>query len=109
VLELSLGEFGRFSEPAVQVLVSLASTSKHGYLIADEIEARTGRRPQPATLYGVLSRLEERGWIERLRSDGRRTPFRITSAGERVLEARLAELDALVRAGRHGLRAAAAP
>jgi DNA-binding PadR family transcriptional regulator len=105
---VSIADFGRFSEPAVQVLVSLASAAKHGYLIADEIEARTGRRPQPATLYGTLSRLEERGWIERLRADGRRTPFRITSAGKRVLDARLTELDALVRAGRHGLRVAAA-
>jgi DNA-binding PadR family transcriptional regulator len=105
---MSIAGFGRFSEPAVQVLVSLASAPKHGYLIADEIEARTGRRPQPATLYGTLSRLEERGWIERLRADGRRTPFRITNAGRRVLDARLTELDALVRAGRQGLRVAAA-
>ena len=101
---MSITELGRFSEPAVQVLVSVATSPKHGYVIADEIEARTGRRPQPATLYGTLSRLEERGWIERLPSEGRRTPFQITGEGQRVLRTRLAELEGLVQAGRRALR-----
>ena len=105
---MSITDMGRFSEPAVQVLVSVASAPKHGYVIADEIEARTGRRPQPATLYGTLSRLEERGWIERLAPDGRRTPFRITRAGQQVLRARLVELEGLVAAGRRALRLASA-
>ena len=105
---MSLADLGRFSEPALQVLVSLAAGDRHGYAIADEIEARTGHRPQPATLYGTLARLEERGWVERLRPDGRRTPFRILPAGERALRARLGELDVLLRAGRQALRTAVA-
>jgi DNA-binding PadR family transcriptional regulator len=101
---MGLTELGRFSEPAMQVLVSLASGPKHGWAIADEIRSRTGRRPQPATLYGAISRLEERGWIRALEPDGRRRPFAITSSGEDVLAVRLGELAALLRAGRRALR-----
>lgn len=101
---MDLGDLGRFSEPAVQVLVSLAAGPKHGWVIADEVEDRTGRRPQPATLYGTLGRLEDRGWITALEPEGRRRPFAVTDAGRRVLQARLDELDGLVAAGRLALR-----
>lgn len=97
-------DLGRFSEPGVQVLIAVAAEPKHGYAIADEIEARAGRRPQPATLYGTLSRLEERGLITRLKATGRRTPFVITSAGEAELRARLDTIDRLLRDGRRVLR-----
>ena len=99
-----LAELGRFSEPAVQVLVAVAGGPKHGWAIADEIEHRTGRRPQPATLYGTLSRLETRGWIRGLAADGRRRPFEITPSGSEVLRARLHDLSTLVRDGRRALR-----
>lgn len=95
---------GRFSKPGLQVLIAVAAEPKHGYAIADEIEARAGRRPQPATLYGTLSRLEERGLITRLQATGRRTPFAITSTGEAELRARLEEMDVLLRAGRRALK-----
>ena len=100
---MELTGLGRFSEPALQVLVAVAEGPKHGWAIAGEIEERTGRRPQPATLYGTLSRLEERGWIAGLEPEGRRRPFAITPAGETVLRARLSELDQLLRAGRRAL------
>lgn len=105
---MGLIELGRFSETAVQVLVAVTEGPKHGWAIADEIEGRTGRRPQPATLYGTLSRLEERGWITGLEPEGRRRPFVITEAGEAVLRARLRDLDQLVRAGRRALKLAIA-
>jgi DNA-binding PadR family transcriptional regulator len=95
---------GRFSEPALQVLVCLAGGPKHGWAIANEIEARTGRRPQPATLYGAIGRIEERGWIRALSSDGRRRPFAITDEGRDVLAGSLEELTELVRAGRRALK-----
>lgn len=101
---MGLGELGRFSEPAVQVLVSLAGGPKHGWVIAEEVERRTGRRPQPATLYGTVARLEERGWIRALPPDGRRRPYAITGDGRLVLQARLDDLAVLVRDGRRALR-----
>lgn len=97
-------DLGRFSAPAIEVLVALAAGPKHGWAITEEIEQRTGRRPQPATLYGTLSRLEERGWIVGLEPQGRRRPFAITSEGEATLRLRLEDLDDLVRAGRRALR-----
>lgn len=105
---MDLSDLGRFSEPAVQVLVTLAGGPKHGWAIGDEVERRTGRRPQPATLYGTLSRLEERGWIAELEPEGRRRPFGITPTGEAALRARLQDLEALVRAGRRALKSAMA-
>jgi DNA-binding PadR family transcriptional regulator len=108
-VSMGLSDMGRFSEPALQVLVSVARQPRHGWAIADDIEARTGRRPQPATLYGTLGRLEQRGWIVGLEAEGRRRPFAITPDGEAVLRVRLHELDLLVQAGRQALRPATAP
>ncbi len=99
-----LKDLGRFSETGVQVLVSLAAGPKHGWAITEDVESRTGRRPQPATLYGTLSRLEERGWIEGLAPEGRRRPFVLTASGHRALTAHLDHLEALVTAGRRSLR-----
>lgn len=100
---MTLADLGRFSEPAVQVLVAVAVRPKHGWAIAEEIDDRTGRRPQPATLYGTLSRLEELGWITPMVPEGRRRPFAITALGRSVLAARLAELDRLVTDGQRAL------
>lgn len=73
------------TEPAVLVLTSLADGPKHGYALAKDIEAFSGAKLGPGTLYGALSRLEERGWIEALPADDRRRPYQITSAGAESL------------------------
>jgi DNA-binding PadR family transcriptional regulator len=70
-----------FTEPVVLVLTSLADGPKHGYALARDIEDFAGAKLGPGTLYGALSRLEDRGWIEALPSDDRRRPYRITAAG----------------------------
>ncbi|HWF82454.1 MAG TPA: helix-turn-helix transcriptional regulator [Streptosporangiaceae bacterium] len=70
-----------FTEPVVLVLTSLADGPKHGYALAKDIEDFAGAKLGPGTLYGALSRLEDRGWIEALPSDDRRRPYRITAAG----------------------------
>jgi len=36
-------------------------------------------------LYGALSRLEERGWIEALPAEDRGRPYRITASGAKSL------------------------
>ena len=101
-------DFGRFSDPALQILVSLTECSKHGWAISNDIEERTGRRPQPATLYGALSRLEERGLVRPGEPEGRRRPYLITDSGLRALDARLAVLERLVAVGRQALRSRSA-
>jgi len=78
-----------FTEPVVLVLTSLADGPKHGYALAKDIESFAGIKLGPGTLYGALSRLEDRGWIEALPAEDRRRPYQITSAGAEHLSAHL--------------------
>ncbi len=95
----SLRDLGRFSEPALFILLSLADGPKHGYAMTQDIEQVTGQKLGPGTLYGAIARLEARKWIEPLPSDDRRRPYKLTGAGERVLRARLESLRAVTRIG----------
>jgi DNA-binding PadR family transcriptional regulator len=94
-----LASLGRFSEPALLVLISLADGPKHGYAMTLDIEQVTGQRLGPGTLYGAIARLEERGWIEPLPVEERRRPYKLTGAGHRVLKARLDGIRTLARVG----------
>ena len=101
-----LDDFGRFSEPALLILVSLAEGPKHGYSMTEDIEAVAGVRLGPGTLYGAIARLEGRGLIEALKSEDRRNPYRLTGLGERALRARLNAMMTVVRAGQRRLASA---
>jgi DNA-binding PadR family transcriptional regulator len=103
---VDLEEFGRFSEPALLILVSLAEGPKHGYAITDDIEAFGGVRFGPGSLYGSIARLESRGLIEALKSEDRRNPYRLTALGEKALRARLASMQAVTRVGQRRLATA---
>jgi DNA-binding PadR family transcriptional regulator len=95
-----LADLGRFSEPALYILISLADGPKHGYAMTQDIQAVTGQKLGPGTLYGALARLEARKWIEPLPAEERRRPYCLTGAGQRVLRHRLQSLNALARVGR---------
>jgi DNA-binding PadR family transcriptional regulator len=95
-----LAGLGRFSEPALYILISLADGPKHGYAMTQDIEAVAGQRLGPGTLYGAIARLEARGWIEALAAEDRRRPYRLTVAGQRVLRHRLESLRSVARVGR---------
>jgi DNA-binding PadR family transcriptional regulator len=99
----SLQDLGRFSEPALLVLISLADGPKHGYAMAQDIERLSGQKLGPGTLYGAITRLENARWIEPLPAEDRRRPYKLTSAGARVLRARLETLRAMTRAGQSRL------
>jgi DNA-binding PadR family transcriptional regulator len=92
-----LGELGRFSEPAMLIMTSLADGPKHGYAMTQDIEQLFGQRLGPGTLYGGITRLEARGWIEPLPSKDRRRPYQLTSAGRGVLNHHLATMKKLTR------------
>jgi DNA-binding PadR family transcriptional regulator len=94
-----LPELGRFSEPALLILVSLAGGDKHGYAMIEDIEQLTGMSLGPGTLYGALARLERRGWIESLQSNDRRRPYRLTGAGASALRERLSGMRDFAAAG----------
>lgn len=88
-----IGRLGRFSEPALLVLASLNGGNKHGYAIILDVEARSGERLGPGTLYGAIARLEELRLISGLEvKDRGRRPYRITEAGKKALRERLSEL-----------------
>ena len=102
-----LDDFGRFSDPALLILISLAEGPKHGYAMTDDIAVIANARLGPGTLYGAIARLEARGLIEGVESADRRNPYRITTLGERALRLRLETLEAVARAGRQRLPAEA--
>jgi DNA-binding PadR family transcriptional regulator len=94
------------SDPSLLVLSSLANGDKHGHAIMVDIQTFAGLRLGPGTLYGVITRLEERGLIRPVHGDDRRQPYRITPAGKQHLEDRLTGLDRIVRTGLRRLREA---
>jgi len=87
------------SDPTLLVLASLADGDKHGYGIMEDIQEFAGIRLGPGTLYGAITRLEERGWIRPLESDNRRRPYRLTAEGRRYLQRELAGLSQVVKTG----------
>ena len=89
----------RNNEPTVLVLTSLASGDKHGHALARDIEQFAGVRLGPGSLYGAITRLEERALIEPLPSDDRRRPYRITPAGRAELASVLTKMARVVHAG----------
>lgn len=94
-------EPGGISEQALSILISLAGGPKHGYAMIHDIAAFSGKRLGPGTLYGAIARLDRAGLIEALPSDDRRTPYRLTPAGARYLQA---ELESSRRVASLGLR-----
>src|SRR5213595_3014788 len=85
-------DLGRFSDPSLLILASLASGPKHGYAMMEDIVQFCGTKLEPGTLYAALARLERRGWIEALEAEDRRRPYRITAVGEVVLREQLKTL-----------------
>ena len=89
------------------MLTSLAEGPKHGYAITVDVERLAGVRLGPGTLYGALSRLEEKGLIEALPADDRRRPYRLTASGSEALAEHLRTLERVARNGLDRLRRAA--
>jgi len=84
------------------VLLSLTDGEKHGYAIIKEVEERTSGtvRLSTGTLYGIVKRLLQDGWIRDsvLGSTDRRRAYRLTAFGRKVAEAEADRLRELVRA-----------
>ena len=106
-MDTSLRALGRFSEPALLILTSLADGPKHGYAILEDILQLSGTKLGPGTLYGALARLERLGLIAALPADERRRPYRLTEAGATLLKSELATWHQLVSTGLTRLEAGA--
>lgn len=92
-------DLGRFSEPAVLVLSSLAEGPKHGYAITQDVRTTCAVELGPGTLYAALARLERRRLIEALPSHDRRRPYRLTATGAAALERHLKAVEKITRTG----------
>jgi DNA-binding PadR family transcriptional regulator len=94
-----LSDLGRFSDPSLLILSSLANGVKHGYAMMEDIREFSGTQLEPGTLYGALARLERRGWVEPLPAQERRRPYRLTAVGAAVLREQLASMQRVVETG----------
>lgn len=84
------------NDPSLLIMTSLSSGPKHGYGLFQDIESFSGQRLGPGTLYGAIARLEERGLIEGMATEGRTRPYRLTGAGEQTLQSTLTDLRRVV-------------
>ncbi len=97
---MGMPDLGRFSDPSILILTSLAGGKKHGYAIMEDIETIARVRLGTGTLYGAIARLEESGLIEALPSEERgRRPYRLTSAGIALLREQLTSMEAFTVLG----------
>ena len=87
------------SDPTILVLASLADGDKHGYAMMEDIERFATVRLGPGTLYGAITRLEERGWIRPVKTKDRRQPYTITASGRAHLAQQLSTLQQVVKTG----------
>jgi DNA-binding PadR family transcriptional regulator len=94
------------NDPGLLILTSLSGGPKHGHALLLDIDSFAGVRLGPGTLYGAITRLEERGLIEPLEADERRRPYRLTAAGTTTLADSVASLRRIVDTGTRQLAAA---
>ena len=96
---MNLADFGRFTDPALLILSSLADGPKHGYGMMSDIEKMAGVRLGAGTMYGALARLESAGLIKALALKNRRRPYQLTLKGIGALREQLALLQKLASTG----------
>lgn len=97
---MGMPNLGRFSDPSILILTSLAGGKKHGYAIMEDIETLARVRLGTGTLYGAIARLEEYGLIEVLPSEERgRRPYRLTTAGMAFLREQLTNMETFATRG----------
>ena len=91
---------GALTEAVYYILLSLMEPL-HGYGIMQNVEKLSHGRLRLAagTLYGALSSLVEKGWIEQLPEKDRKKEYRLTEAGREALRAEHARLKQLVEQG----------
>ena len=100
------------------MLLSLAAGDRHGLAIARDVrEFSDGRvRLWPATLYGSLQALLDRGWIKELDAESSRRPdgserkryYAITRSGRAAMDEETRRLTDLVKLARGARRRARA-
>lgn len=96
------------NDSQILVLCVLADGPMHGYAINSAIEALTGQRLGPGSLYGALARLESKQLVEPLAGEGRQRPVRLTDKGRETLERELRSMAHVATVGLRNLGVAPA-
>jgi DNA-binding PadR family transcriptional regulator len=108
-LDLDLRKRLPLSPAAFCILLALKDGEKHGYAILREVAEQSAHAVKllPGTLYNLLKRMLDDGWIEELEqpsdsipNDERRRYYRLTGIGEEVVRLEAERLAGLVRAAR---------
>ncbi len=94
------------------ILLALSHGPRHGQAIARDVEQMTDARVRlwPATLYGSLDALIDRGWIHEMRDEARpddnarRRYFALTRSGHAAVAAETRRLEDLVKIARTARR-----
>ncbi|MBQ3879537.1 MAG: helix-turn-helix transcriptional regulator [Oscillospiraceae bacterium] len=86
------------TEPMFYVLLAFRGGQMCGIDIAQHIRALTDGRISlgPGTLYTILGKFEDAGFIEEMRIEGRKRTYQITPRGIEAYRAELARLRACV-------------
>jgi len=110
-----MSEQAPLGDAAVQILIALGPSERHGYSIMREVEAASAGRTRlaPGTLYTNIKRLLAAGLIEEADErpdpgldDERRRYYRLTDAGHGTLAAEIERMESLVARARPWLRRA---
>jgi DNA-binding PadR family transcriptional regulator len=96
------------------ILLALAEGDRHGLAISRAVRELSDERVRlwPATLYGSLEELVERGWIEELEGTPHRPAdesekkrfYRLSKTGQRAMAAETDRLAAIVKVARSRLK-----
>ena len=111
--ELNLDKRLPLSPAAFSILIALKGGEKHGYAILRAVAEQTdgALKLLPGTLYNLLKRMLEDGWIEELDErpdpaldDERRRYYRLSGLGEQIAGLEAQRLAGMVHLARqHGL------
>jgi len=108
-------EQSHLREAALQILIALGPSERHGYSIMREVETSSGGRTRlaPGTLYTNIRRLLAAGLIEEVDErpdprldDERRRYYRLTDSGQRAVAAEVDRMEAFVARARPWVKGA---
>lgn len=110
-----MSEQPHLGEAALQILIALGPSGRHGYSIMRQVEAISDGRTRlaPGTLYTNIKRLLAAGLIEEADErpdpaldDERRRYYRLTEQGQQALAAQIDRMEALVARARPWVKGA---
>ena len=94
-------ERGPLTEPMFYVLMSFLRRDMCGTEITEFVERRTSGRVRlgPGTLYTLLAKFQDEGFIQETEVDGRKRTYRLTDQGRQAYHEELDRLRACVLDG----------